>query len=271
MNASPAAAIVRAWVDLYTRGMSGPVRDARRDEVADDLWCQREEALAIGRSPRSLEAEMLMRLLFGMPADVSWRLSSGGPGGAPSFERRPSMGTRVLGILAIIGSAAWTILTAGYVLFGEAMWSGTGGYITLALTVSGGLGYAGAATGLALRFQDRMTPFGAVGGVIAGVGALLGGLGAYSADILLPMGSAVMALDLGRAGVLSRLLAVSHAVTAAGFLALLWISLTNFPITGSLWLGALAGPYLISWLAIGIWLIRGERFNPEATRPRRPF
>jgi hypothetical protein len=271
MTASPAAAMVRAWVDLYTRGMSGPVRDARRDEVADDLWCQREEALAIGRSPRSLEAEMLMRLLFGMPADISWRLSSGGPVRAPRFERRPSRGTLVLGILAVIGSASWAILIADYVLSGVPTGTGASAYIAFVLTVIGGLAYAGAATGLALRFQDRMTPVGAVAGVIAGVAALLGGLGGYQADILLPIGSAVMALDLGRVGVLSRLLAVSHAVTAAALLVLLWIALTYYPITGSLWLLALAGPYLISWLAIGISLIRGERFNREATRPRRPF
>ena len=54
MNGSPVAGLVHAWVDLYTRGLPADARAARRDEIADDLWCEHAEAEASGRSSRSL-------------------------------------------------------------------------------------------------------------------------------------------------------------------------------------------------------------------------
>ncbi len=67
MNGSPIAAIVRGWASLYTRGLPGDARAARRDDIDDDLWCEHAEAAAAGRSARSLDAELFMRLLYGMP------------------------------------------------------------------------------------------------------------------------------------------------------------------------------------------------------------
>ena len=58
MNGSPVADLVRGWVDLYTRGLPQELRAARRDEIADDLWCEQEEAAALGRSARSLDADL---------------------------------------------------------------------------------------------------------------------------------------------------------------------------------------------------------------------
>ena len=75
MSEPPIAVLIRRWVDLYTRGLSTEARAARRDEIADDLWCHHEEALAIGRSMRSLDGELLARLVFGIPADVAWRIA----------------------------------------------------------------------------------------------------------------------------------------------------------------------------------------------------
>ena len=102
MNGSPVATLVRGWVDLYTRGLPADLRDARRDEVADDLWCEQDEAAAAGRSARSLDADLFRRLVFGMPADVSWRLAYRRAPTAASLARSSSMSTRALGTLAIM-------------------------------------------------------------------------------------------------------------------------------------------------------------------------
>jgi len=42
----------------------------RRDEIDDDLWCENAEAVAAGHSARSLDADLFLRLLLGMPADI---------------------------------------------------------------------------------------------------------------------------------------------------------------------------------------------------------
>ena len=73
MIANPAMTFVRRWVALYTRGLAPAERDARRDEIESDLWAHADEAAAMGRTPSALDAEMLVRLVLGMPADISWR------------------------------------------------------------------------------------------------------------------------------------------------------------------------------------------------------
>ena len=67
MNGSPVATLVRGWVDLYTRGLPADLRDARRDEVDDDLWCEQDEAAAAGRSARSLDADLFRASCSGCP------------------------------------------------------------------------------------------------------------------------------------------------------------------------------------------------------------
>ena len=268
MNASPIAPLVRAWVDLYTRGLPDDTRAARLDEVEDDVWCQREEAFAVGRSARSLDTEMLLRLLFGMPADVSWRLSAGG--GGPTLERTPSRGARVLGVLAILGAASWTFLIAGYVFVGESIWGGPAGWVVFGATVVGGLAFAGAATGLALRYQDRLGLMGSMGGVLGGIGALFGALGAYQADVLLPLGSGIMAWELGRAHILARRCAAVHALSGGLAAFLLLVVTASFPPT--VWSLLLIAPYLVSWMAIGVWLLGGVPSPHErGPAPDRPF
>jgi hypothetical protein len=266
MNGSPATALVRAWVDLYTRGLPEPIRAARRDEVDDDLWCQAEEATAIGRSARSLDTEVLLRLLFGMPSDVSWRLSSGEPAGGPSFPRHPSRGARVLGILAIAGALGWGIAVTAMALVGVEVWSGPMALAILIATFGGQLAFAGAAIGLALRFQDRLTPVGALAGVIGGLGPLFGAFGAYQASMLLPIGSSILAWDLGRSGVLSRGLGITHAASALVVVPLFVILLANYSDeTANSGLLLLVVPYLVTWVVIGLSLIRGVPSVKERT------
>jgi hypothetical protein len=257
MNGSPATAIVRAWVDLYTRGLPEPIRAARRDEVDDDLWCQREEATATGRSARSLATEMLLRLMFGMPSDVSWRLSSGGPASGPSLERHPSIGMSLLGILAIAGALGWGVMIAVMLSVGtDAAWSGPSGPVMVVSVFGASIAFAGATIGLAFSFQDRLSSVGMLVGVLGGTGALFGAIGAYQANGLLILGSGVLAWDLGRSGVIWRVLGLTHAASALAALLLVTGLLTGFIGTSSIGLMFLV-PYLASWVAIGVSLIRG--------------
>ena len=63
-----ATAVVRAWTAIYTAGLAPGVRDARRREIASDLWESTH-----GDGPRPGAAGLLMRLLLGVPDDLIWR------------------------------------------------------------------------------------------------------------------------------------------------------------------------------------------------------
>lgn len=68
-----AAAVVRAWTFVYTIGMSAPIREARRDEIASDLWEHVHAGSGSARS-RSVAGQILARCLLGIGADLSWRV-----------------------------------------------------------------------------------------------------------------------------------------------------------------------------------------------------
>jgi hypothetical protein len=63
--------VVLWWVDRYTRGLPEPVREARRDEIASDVWEQR----AATGTRLSGDLDLLSRCVRGMPADLLWRRS----------------------------------------------------------------------------------------------------------------------------------------------------------------------------------------------------
>ena len=44
------------------------IRDARREEIEDDLWCQAHEV-----DPEVDSGDMLGRLVFGLWADIAWQ------------------------------------------------------------------------------------------------------------------------------------------------------------------------------------------------------
>ena len=168
MSGSPVAALVRAWVRLYTSGLPAPLRDARRDEVDDDLWCEHAEATALGRSARSLGADLVLRLLFGIPADISWRMTRRGSV-APLHRERHSSTTR-LGALAIAAGLCYGILLILFIPFSDALWTGDFGLVGMVVTLAGVIAFAASAVGIVLRFQDRVSPFGAVGALLVSRG-----------------------------------------------------------------------------------------------------
>ncbi|MEX0799858.1 MAG: hypothetical protein WD379_01410 [Dehalococcoidia bacterium] len=72
-----AVGMARSWVAIYSRGLPGPVREARRDEIDSDLWEQRWLADRRGEPPLATAAEMAARTLLGMLSDVTWRVQAG--------------------------------------------------------------------------------------------------------------------------------------------------------------------------------------------------
>jgi hypothetical protein len=69
---SLAVTAVRRWTRLYTWGLLPSDADARRAEIASDLWESQRERDA-GRGV-ALALQIWARLLAGMPDDVSWRV-----------------------------------------------------------------------------------------------------------------------------------------------------------------------------------------------------
>ena len=257
MTGSPAAGLVRTWVDLYTRGLPADLRAARRDEVADDLWCEQEEAATLGRSAGAVGADMTIRLLFGMPADVGWRLTYRGKP-RQVRERSGSMSTRVIGAAAIVGVLTLVfgmIMTAE---LGDALWA-TWFAAPVLLTMV--IAFVVFAAGMAWRFKDRMSPLGAigVGGIVFGL--LLMAAGFFA---LVPFGSALLMADLSRSGAIPRVLGVAHAVAGIIWAAGLMVGPEGLGV-----LSLVSGlTYLGTWVAIGVWLVRGvPRATPRSDGP----
>jgi hypothetical protein len=108
MNAERAAGLVRRWVGIYTRGLAAEIAQERRDEIDDDLWSQVRDASGSRRTDQSLTGEIVIRLVFGIPADLSWRLEQRRVAGKQVAPMRSStMGTRAIAVLAILGGIGW--------------------------------------------------------------------------------------------------------------------------------------------------------------------
>jgi uncharacterized membrane protein YhaH (DUF805 family) len=69
-----ASAIVRAWTFVYTIGAGSPAREARRDEIASDLFEHARSGADDGMRSRGVAGQMLARCFLGIGADVSWRV-----------------------------------------------------------------------------------------------------------------------------------------------------------------------------------------------------
>jgi hypothetical protein len=264
MNGSPVTGLIRGWVDLYTRGMPAELRAARRDEIDDDPWCEHEEAAATGRSARSRDTDLALRLVFGIPADITWRLAYRGRA-TSIIERSPTMSGRVLGTLAIIGGLAFGSLLILFVPFGDSVWTGRFGVFGVLGTLVGAIAFAGAAAGLATQFPDRIGPLGALGALLAVLGAIGSMGGSTGLVTLLPIGSAMLSWDIGRSGVLPRRLSVVHA--AAAIILAAWLVVADLApadVGSRASFLALFTPYLLTWVAIGLSLLRGVPL-PRAT------
>jgi hypothetical protein len=74
----------------------------------------------------------------------------------------------------------------------------------------------------------------------------------------LPIGSAMFAWDLSRAGILPRWLAVVHVLGAIGFAATLILTIIEYETAiMNAGLIALSIPYMLTWIVIGGAFLRG--------------
>ena len=78
-HGSAASWVCRRWVSLYTRGVPATERQRRRDEIESDLFEHAHEARHAGVGAARFSAEILARVLVGVPADLSWRRATRQP------------------------------------------------------------------------------------------------------------------------------------------------------------------------------------------------
>lgn len=250
--------LVRGWVALYTRGLPAEVRTDRIDEIESDLWSQCEEADSSGESGAALARAILTRWLLGMGADVAWRLERERLANR-NLERTTTTGTRIIAVLAIIGAVGLTIAAADWGIIdlgnpGANAWDQSGwtivavasaaGIVALSLSL-GGLGFV-----LAYRYDSPIGLMGALGAC----GGVLGLMGAYTAMILLPVGSVAVILYLARIHALGWSLAALHVASAPGVV----VGLAAYSDSSLLGISVvLVLAYSVTWVVIGLELLRG--------------
>ena len=74
-----ASRMTQRWVRAYTAHLDPARRDTRRAELASDLWEHEADARRTGLGSLRMNAQMLRRLLAGIPADLSWRRQPSDP------------------------------------------------------------------------------------------------------------------------------------------------------------------------------------------------
>jgi hypothetical protein len=93
--------LVLAWTRFYTWGVPPAVRDARRDEIASDLWeFLHDTDTASTVSPAS---HLILRLIRGVPDDFVWRAEH-------TLRTSPGLASRFLVVTLVIAmsaTAAW--------------------------------------------------------------------------------------------------------------------------------------------------------------------
>jgi hypothetical protein len=174
------------------------------------------------------------------------------------------MNTRMVGALWVVAGA--TIASAAIVVavLPESSPSAPGA-IVVAVGSVGALAFVGAVLGLVWQFRGRLGRLSTLAGGVAALGMLLVVIGAPIGWDLLPLGSAVLVWDLARARAIPRALAIVFGASSILMLvpmvgALFGISATvDTPLQVA---GAL--PYFLSWIALGVALLRG---TPTAQAP----
>ncbi len=99
------AQLVLWWADRYTRGLPESERDARRDEIASDVW---EHGSALGDGPRS-RLLLTSRWLRGVPADLSWRRAQ-----RHGHKRLPTRASVMRGLGWALGGLGYVILLTAH-------------------------------------------------------------------------------------------------------------------------------------------------------------
>ena len=127
-NRTPTAGrLCRAWVRLYTRKLPDAEAQRRREEIESDLFEHAVDAQLAAVGTQRLNAEILARVLVGVPADLSWRratrqphtrLALGGIAMSPSKSTQRRL-LNSLGVLVILFAWSTPIALMGFWLFDE--------------------------------------------------------------------------------------------------------------------------------------------------------
>ena len=274
MNTGQSRALVRRWVALYTLGLPPEVRRDRRDEIDDDLWCQAQEAADSARPHRSLAGEILARLIFGIPADVSWRIEQrrlGRP--RPQPERSRPMNARLPAVLALVGGVAWSFSLVNINQLAVVEWTGgLGPTLTLIGFLGGTVVLALATIGLVAAAQDMLSSLASTLAIIGSLISMLAVLAVPPAFLALPASSMLVVWQLSRVGALPRWVFAMHLAAPIFVLVIFAISLTGFRLIAD---DAPFGPlhalglavvllYPFSWLAIGWSLLRTQSVTTDS-------
>jgi len=259
MTAERSAGLVRRWVRLYTRGLPAGIRQDRRDEIDDDLWCQALEASEAGRADRSLAAEVVTRLVLGIPADLSWRAEQARLAGEKAQRRRDiTVHAPGSALLAVIGGIGWAVWPIPQGIVGTTWPEGNPLSMVLFLSVIGGTSaLVGAVAGFVAVAADRMRTWVVLAVSISAAVGFIGMAAVSPAIALLPVGSAILIWELGRIGLVSRRQVLAHVIATTVLLAVIVViynsTLLLSPST-AVPLLALAIPYGLTWISIG-WAV----------------
>jgi hypothetical protein len=74
-----ASRVARGWTAAYTLGLAAEVRDARRAEIASDVWEHHRDIVTEGRPVWTFFGSVFGRIVRGAPADLLWRVNVEGP------------------------------------------------------------------------------------------------------------------------------------------------------------------------------------------------
>lgn len=264
MNAERSVALVRRWVASYTRGLPVDVRRDRRDEIDDDLWSQLSDDAAGSGDGGSLGTEILLRLIVGIPADLSWSLEQRRVAAAArSSMRSPTMDTRLASLLGILGGAGLLLVFTIWAIYGDDGWAISGlGLVLMVGILTASLCLPLAVLVLLATFRDRLPRWVVGVATVGAILALLSTFGMYRAIIALPVASIAAIWPLGRIGVLPRWSWWTHVATASVFGAIVGIALVSpSTVSAAAPLLGLLLMYPASWIAIGWSLRHGATFR----------
>jgi hypothetical protein len=191
---SLAIAPTRAWTALYTRGLPSDVRGERRDEIDCDLW-EHQRLADFEREPvTDTAAAILLRLIMGVPADMTWRLEAGA-------NARSGKGTQMndswimRGVLLAALLVALVPVGLGLsTLAGGGEWDSTSERVIVSLLwIATGLAMG---AGLLLSRSRPALGLGLLGAGVIGISVML----YWAAVITLPIGLVLLAIAYLRAG-----------------------------------------------------------------------
>jgi hypothetical protein len=93
---------VRWWTATYTAGLASSVRDARRTEIASDVWEHTKDAAAGGETLLGGAIGIVSRMVRGVPADLLWRVNVEGPKMDIRIPFERIVGALLLAMVALI-------------------------------------------------------------------------------------------------------------------------------------------------------------------------